>query len=163
TSSTTRSTGSATTTRTTSRTRWRNCGQRSQPSTPSSTGSSPRAPRLPSGSRRSPPPTLRSNRYEPVGPRGRAGSGARTFLGSAAVLVLLMAGLPPGRALYQPQASVVSANPAAATPNIVDGKVDAVLPMGNRVYVAGSFTGVSNAGESRVIPRHGLFALDPAT
>src|SRR5437764_8932142 len=87
----------------------------------------------------------------------------RLLLGGAAGLVLLMAGLPPGRALYQPQASVVSANPADATPNIVDGKVDAVLPMGNRVYVAGSFTGVSNAGESRVIPRHGLFALDPAT
>jgi len=87
----------------------------------------------------------------------------RLLLGGAVVLVLLGSGLPPGGALYQPQDAIVSANPADTTPNVVDGKVDAILPMGNRVYVAGSFTGVSNAGESRVIPRHGLFALDPAT
>ncbi len=58
---------------------------------------------------------------------------------------------------------VVSADPADATPHVLDGKVETILPMGNRVYVGGSFTQVRNADDSRVIPRRGLFALDPAT
>ena len=86
----------------------------------------------------------------------------RFLLGGAALLALFGSGLPASRADV-PQGSVVSANPAADTPNVVDGKVDVILPMGNRVYVGGSFTQVRNAGETRVIPRQGLFALDPAT
>jgi hypothetical protein len=46
---------------------------------------------------------------------------------------------------------------------VVDGKVTAILPMGNRIYVGGSFTQVRNVGDARIIPRKGLFALDPAT
>jgi Domain of unknown function (DUF5122) beta-propeller len=87
----------------------------------------------------------------------------RLLLAGAATLLLLGSGLPPGRALYAAHDTMVSTDPADATPNVLDGKVDAILPMGNRVYVGGSFTQVRNAGESRVIPRHGLFALDPAT
>ena len=87
----------------------------------------------------------------------------RRALGGAAALILLVTALPSGRALYAPHDHLVSADPADNTPHVVDGKVQAILPMGNRVYVAGSFTQVRNAGESRVIPRRGLFALDPAT
>jgi hypothetical protein len=87
----------------------------------------------------------------------------RLLLAGAAALVVLGSGLPSGQALYSAHDSVVSADPADTTPHVVDGKVDAILPMGNRVYVAGSFTQVRNADETRVIPRHGLFALDPAT
>ena len=72
-------------------------------------------------------------------------------------------GLPPGRALYSAHDRVVSADPADATPHVLDGKVETILPMGNRVYIGGSFTQVRNADESRVIARRGLFALDPAT
>ena len=86
----------------------------------------------------------------------------RLLLGAAAAVALLASGLPASRAELA-HGSVVSADPADGTPNVVDGKVDAILPMGNRVYVAGSFTEVRNAGDSRVIPRRGLFALDPAT
>src|SRR5918911_1681948 len=87
----------------------------------------------------------------------------RLPLAGAVVLLLLGSGLPAGRALYAAHDSLVSPDPADSTPNIVDGKVDAILPMGNRIYVGGSFTQVRNAGESRVIPRSGLFALDPST
>jgi hypothetical protein len=84
-------------------------------------------------------------------------------MAGAFVLLLMGSGLPPGRALFAAHDTMVSADPADATPNVVDGKVDAILPMGNRIYVGGSFTQVRNANESRVIPRRGLFALDPAT
>ena len=87
----------------------------------------------------------------------------RLPVAGAAVLLLLGSVLPASQALYAAHDTMVSADPADATPNIVDGKVDAILPMGNRIYVGGSFTQVRNAGESRVIPRSGLFALDPAT
>ncbi|MEW6472214.1 MAG: hypothetical protein AB1679_08080 [Actinomycetota bacterium] len=87
----------------------------------------------------------------------------RLLLAGAAALVLLASSLPAGRALYAAHDTLVSADPADATPHVLDGKVEAILPMGNRIYVGGSFTQVRNADESRVIPRAGLFALDPAT
>ena len=87
----------------------------------------------------------------------------RLLLAGAAALVLLGSVSRPGRALYSAHDTVVSADPADATPHVLDGKVDAILPMGNRIYVGGSFTQVRNADESRVIARRGLFALDPAT
>ncbi len=88
---------------------------------------------------------------------------SRLPLAGAVVLLLLGSGPPASRALYASHDTMVSADPADATPHVVDGKVDAILPMGNRIYVGGSFTQVRNASESRVIPRRGLFALDPAT
>jgi hypothetical protein len=87
----------------------------------------------------------------------------RLLLAGVTALVLLGSGLPAGLALYAAHDTMVSPDPADATPHVLDGKVDAILPMGNRIYVGGSFTQVRNADESRVIPRHGLFALDPAT
>jgi beta-propeller uncharacterized protein DUF5122 len=87
----------------------------------------------------------------------------RLLLAGVVALLLLGSGPPAGRALYAPHDTMVSADPIDATPHVVDGKVDAILPMGNRIYVGGSFTQVRNANESRVIPRRGLFALDPAT
>src|SRR5882724_423264 len=87
----------------------------------------------------------------------------RFGLAVAVALLLTAAGLPAGRAQSQVHPAVVSANPADTTPNVADGKVMAILPMGNRIYVGGSFTGVRNAGEDRLIARQGLFALDPVT
>ena len=70
----------------------------------------------------------------------------RLPVAGAAVLLLLGSVLPASQALYAALDTMVSADPADATPNIVDGKVDAILPMGNRIYVGGSFTQVRNAG-----------------
>ena len=57
------------------------------------------------------------------------------------VLVLLLTSLAllPASAegLYAPHAGVVSANPAEHTPNVLDGKVTAILPLGNRIIVGG--------------------------
>jgi hypothetical protein len=85
------------------------------------------------------------------------------------VLVLTLAGLVAlpswsGQALYSAHGTVVSANPADSTPAVLDGKVTAILPMGNRVFVGGSFTQVREVGAGKpVLARKGLFSFDPAT
>ncbi|HLF41597.1 MAG TPA: hypothetical protein VI854_09020, partial [Acidimicrobiia bacterium] len=82
------------------------------------------------------------------------------------LLALLAATVPvaPAEALYAPHDSVVSADPADGTPHVLDGKVTTILPLGNRVYVGGTFTQVQEEGADRpVLTRQGLFAFDPAT
>ncbi|MGH9041287.1 MAG: hypothetical protein ACRDZ3_13765 [Acidimicrobiia bacterium] len=58
---------------------------------------------------------------------------------------------------------VVSSNPVAGTPHVLDGEVFAILPLGRRVYVGGNFTQVGNAGNPTVLTRRGLFAFDSGT
>jgi hypothetical protein len=61
-----------------------------------------------------------------------------------------------------PQAGLVSVDPVDYTPHVKDGKVLAILPMGNKVYVGGTFTEVRTSGH-QPIARAGLFALDANT
>jgi hypothetical protein len=82
------------------------------------------------------------------------------------VALLAFLALRPGvaQALYAPHAGVVSANPADNTPNVLDGKVTAILPLGNRMIVGGTFTQVQEVGAGKpVLSRRGLFVFDPAT
>ena len=82
------------------------------------------------------------------------------------VFVLALLALVPGsaHALYAPHTGVVSANPADNTPNVLDGKVTALLPLGNHMIVGGTFTQVREAGIGKpVLTRRGLFAFDRAT
>ena len=81
---------------------------------------------------------------------------------SAAVLVGLIA--QPGAAVNVPQAAVVSANPANWTPHVLDGKVDAVVQVGNKMVAGGLFTKVANAATpTTAIPRSNIFAFDATT
>jgi hypothetical protein len=60
--------------------------------------------------------------------------------------------------------SIVSEAPAANyTPNITNGRVNALLVMGSRVYVGGTFTTVQNAGSSTNISRPYLLAFNLGT
>src|SRR5918911_4348947 len=81
------------------------------------------------------------------------------------VALALTLTLPPGagRALYAPQDHVVSADPDNSTPHVVDGKVTAILPLGDRVLVGGTFSQVQEEGRSEKLPRKGLFAFDART
>ena len=90
------------------------------------------------------------------------GSARRRIL---VVLLAALALLPAGaEALYAPQPGVVSANPADTTPNVLDGMVTAIVPLGNRIVVGGTFSQVQEAGAGQpVLSRHGLFAFDPGT
>ncbi len=86
------------------------------------------------------------------------------FKRTVAVLALtLTAALIPSAAegLYAPHNGVVSANPADHTPNILDGKVTTILPMGDRIVVGGTFTKVAEVGAGKpVLTRKGIFAFD---
>ena len=82
------------------------------------------------------------------------------------MLLSLVALIAPASAqgLYGPHTGVVAADPADHTPNVLDGKVTAILPLGNRIIVGGTFTQVQEAGAGKpVLSRRGLFAFDPGT
>src|SRR5688572_33368768 len=86
----------------------------------------------------------------------------RRLLGLAVAVLALLPGTAV--ALYAPHAGVVSANPTDNTPNVLDGKVTALLPLGNQMIVGGTFTQVQEAGVGKpVLSRQGLFAFDRAT
>ncbi|GAA3124393.1 hypothetical protein ACFFR3_45525 [Nonomuraea salmonea] len=57
-------------------------------------------------------------------------------------------------------ARVVSADPIDTTPHVLDGIVNAITVVGRTVVVGGSFSEVSDAGRSTVLPRDNLFAYD---
>jgi hypothetical protein len=90
---------------------------------------------------------------------------------SAAVLVGLIA--QPGAAVNVPQAAVVSANPANWTPHVLDGKVDAVVQIGNKMAAGGLFAKVAVSGgrlyiggtfkTANGVARTALAAVDPVT
>src|ERR671915_2028919 len=81
---------------------------------------------------------------------------------SAAVLVGLMA--QPGAAVNVPQAVVVSSNPADWTPHVLDGKVAAIVQVGNKMVAGGQFTRVASAAApTTAIPRSNIFAFDATT
>jgi hypothetical protein len=87
----------------------------------------------------------------------------RVALVAAVASLMALTSSAPGQAGSVSQAGLVSADPADNTPHVKDGKILAILPMGNRIYVAGTFTEVRNHGESTKLPRPGLFAFDPST
>jgi hypothetical protein len=78
---------------------------------------------------------------------------------SAAVLVGLMA--QPGAAVNVPQPAVVSSNPADWTPHVLDGKVAAIVQVGNKIVAGGQLTKVaSTAAPTTAIARSNIFAFD---
>ncbi|MFL5792136.1 MAG: PKD domain containing protein, partial [Actinomycetota bacterium] len=69
---------------------------------------------------------------------------------------------PPARAVNVPQDTVVSDNPADWTPWVNNGRVYALVTMGNTMYVGGTFTDVQEPNAA-TYPRHYLFAFDLTT
>ncbi|MEU9826385.1 hypothetical protein [Micromonospora chersina] len=86
---------------------------------------------------------------------------------TAVVAALAAAGgaLPPSPALAvnATHTTVVGTNPVDWTPHALDGTVYRVLQIGNRVYLAGSFTTVRNAGQTAQLAMPRLVALDATT
>ena len=81
---------------------------------------------------------------------------------SAALLVGLA--VQPGAAVNVPQAVVVSSNPADWTPHVLDGKVAAIVQVGNRMVAGGQFTQVASAAApTTAIARSNIFAFDAST
>ncbi len=89
-------------------------------------------------------------------------------LALATVVALLVTaasvvGGTPAQAVNYPQTTVVSAQPAAKTPYVLDGSVLSIAPVGQKVFVAGSFTTVKNFGNAPRQTINNLFAYDKTT
>ncbi|MFG3602711.1 hypothetical protein [Micromonospora chersina] len=86
---------------------------------------------------------------------------------TAMVAALAAAGgaLPPSPALAvnATHTTVVGTNPVDWTPHALDGTVYRILQIGNRVYLAGSFTKVRDAGQTAQLAMPRLVALDATT
>ena len=76
---------------------------------------------------------------------------------------LVAASMLPAGAVNVAHGSIASETPASGTPNIQNGRVNALLVMGSRVFVGGTFTTVRNAGSSTNITRNYLFSFNAAS
>ncbi|MCZ7438978.1 malectin domain-containing carbohydrate-binding protein [Micromonospora sp. WMMC241] len=94
----------------------------------------------------------------PSAPRRRA-------LAVLAAVALTAAGLAPAApaGAAPNHTTVVKAVPATASPDIMDGTVDAIHDAGTKIIVAGSFHTVQNRNSDTDIPRNYLLAFDKAT
>jgi hypothetical protein len=61
------------------------------------------------------------------------------------------------------QTSIVSDNPVNNTPQVLNGHVDALVQVGDTVYVGGKFANVQETGSATVIPKVNLFAYSAST
>jgi hypothetical protein len=89
---------------------------------------------------------------------------SRSFWVALALSVALLPGLPnAATAADTAHPGLVSPDPADWTPQIQDGQVNAVLQMGTKVVVGGTFTTVRRAGTSQDLVRNYIFAFDMHT
>jgi hypothetical protein len=89
---------------------------------------------------------------------------------SASSIVILGVGAAPARAVNADHGdSVVSAKPTSttSTPHVMNGSVDAITQVGNKIIAAGTFTKVSPAGTfsstADDVVRNHIFAFDATT
>jgi len=80
---------------------------------------------------------------------------------AAGATVLAMAG--PASAVNAPHSSVVSTNPADFTPHVMNGSVQSIVQIGNKIVAAGTFTTVRQTPTSADIVRNRIFAFDATT
>ncbi|WP_131102833.1 hypothetical protein [Streptomonospora litoralis] len=96
----------------------------------------------------------------------RPRSGARTAL-TAAVAALALAA--PAAVASSPawagmrHSGVVGERPVGWTPHVLDGRVKAVLPVGDLVVVAGRFDRVTGPDRRGSVERHNVFAFERGT
>jgi hypothetical protein len=83
----------------------------------------------------------------------------------AAIAIAVLAGLagaPSVSAVQVAQSVIVSPDPADFTPDVLNGRVNAIVRVGDTVVVGGSFAQVAEPG-GPTLPRTNLFAFDAST
>lgn len=80
----------------------------------------------------------------------------------AALGLAYLAAVPTAQATVA-QDRVVNPMPSTATPNVEDGTVYAIAKVGNKVFLGGDFTSVTNRGSSTSIARNNILAFDATT
>lgn len=96
----------------------------------------------------------------------RGSASIKKIMGAVAALALLITGwmATPASAVQTPQPKLVSDNPANWTPNVLDGQVESIVQVGNRIVVGGTFTQVQEAGSGKpVLNRSGVFSFNATT
>lgn len=88
-----------------------------------------------------------------------------TALAGALALGASALGATPAGAAQAPVTHpvVVNANPVDTTPHVLDGQTEAVLDLGSRVIVGGSFSQVKRWSKPEVFARSNVFAYTKAT
>jgi hypothetical protein len=92
----------------------------------------------------------------------------RAGVATVAISVTLCAAGPPAAAVNADHGNqVVSADPAGFTPHVMNGSVNAITQIGNKIIAAGSFTSVSPSGSfgntGDDVVRNRIFAFDAST
>ncbi|HEX5740198.1 MAG TPA: hypothetical protein VFY17_01435 [Pilimelia sp.] len=82
---------------------------------------------------------------------------------AAAALAALAAAPAPAHAVNPVHGKVVGANPVDWTPDVLDGSVDQIVQMGDRIYLGGTFTRVRNPRKGRTVVRPYLVAVHART
>lgn len=78
-------------------------------------------------------------------------------------LILAAGGVPSAPAVQTFQPLIVSDDPADWTPHVLNGRVNALVQVGNTMYAGGSFDFVREAGDESVVTRNNMFAFDVTT
>jgi hypothetical protein len=91
-----------------------------------------------------------------------------TSVAMVAVSMTLCVGAPPAAAVNADHGDqVVSADPANVTPHVMNGSVNAITQIGNKIVAAGTFTSVSPSGSysntGDDMARNRIFAFDATT
>jgi PKD repeat protein len=87
-----------------------------------------------------------------------------TAIGLATVLSLAAVTTTTTAAADLADSQLVSANPLDNTPRVLDGRVQAIVQVGDLVVVGGTFSQVREATPNApIVGRSGLFAFDPST
>jgi hypothetical protein len=93
--------------------------------------------------------------------RRRRGLAALVIVATASAWFAVVA--PPGRAVQIAQDRVVSDVPAPWTPQILDGRVEVIRQIGNRILAGGTFTQAQNSGGGATFTRNRLIAFNATT
>jgi fibronectin type 3 domain-containing protein len=98
-----------------------------------------------------------------MSPASRSARGRRVGVALLLGMLAVLAVPTPSPASDSPHSFLANPDPADWTPQIQDGQVNAILQLGTKVVVGGTFTTVRRAGTSQDLPRNYLFAFDMGT
>ncbi|MEJ7584178.1 MAG: malectin domain-containing carbohydrate-binding protein, partial [Acidimicrobiales bacterium] len=107
------------------------------------------------------------NHHDEGRPSGLRRGRTRRVLGALSLAAIAAAtsfvGATPASAVNAAQTNLVSANPADFTPHVMNGSVQSVVQLGNKMVLAGTFTTVRQTLGGPDITRNRMFAFDATT
>ncbi len=81
----------------------------------------------------------------------------------ATTVLIIGVGAAPAGAVQIPHDSIVSASPAPFTPNVLSGRVNAIVQVGPTMIIGGSFSQVQAANSTTTLTRNNILAFNATT